>query len=75
MSYSQVAMMAGRPGAPRAVVRALYEAKGAPWWRVVRSDRTIAKEMLSRQAPRLRREGVQLEGRRVLPPVPRGRRG
>ena len=66
LSYAQVALMAGKPGASRAVVRALHAAKGVPWWRVVRSDRTIAREMLAEQAPKLRREGVLLRGRRVM---------
>ncbi|GMU63374.1 MAG: MGMT family protein [Myxococcales bacterium] len=64
-SYAQVALMAGKPGSSRAVVRALRELDDVPWWRVVRSDGTVAKEMLLRQAPKLRREGVSLVGRRI----------
>ncbi|MCA2980458.1 MAG: MGMT family protein [Myxococcaceae bacterium] len=64
-SYAQVALMAGRPGAARAVVRALDEAMS--WWRVIRSDGTLAAEMVARQAPLLKREGVTLSGRRVPP--------
>lgn len=62
-SYAQVALMAGKPGAARAVVRSL-DAK-MPWWRVVRSDGTVAPQMLEAQEPKLRREGVRLSGRRV----------
>jgi methylated-DNA-protein-cysteine methyltransferase related protein len=65
LSYAQVAMRAGKPGAARAVVRGLYSLKGAPWWRVIKSDGTVAKEMVSKQAPRLKKEGVELNGRRV----------
>ncbi|MEW5741873.1 MAG: MGMT family protein [Myxococcota bacterium] len=65
-SYAQVALMAGKPGAARAVVRALHELDDVPWWRVVKSDGTVAREMFSKQAPKLRREGVVLAGRRVL---------
>ena len=66
LSYSQVALRAGKPGAARAVVRGLYQlSKGAPWWRVIKSDGTVAKEMVTRQAPKLKKEGVALEGRRV----------
>lgn len=65
LSYAQVALRAGRPGAARAVVRGLYALDGAPWWRVIKSDGTVAKEMVAKQAPRLRREGVKLLGRRV----------
>lgn len=62
-SYSQVALLAGKPGASRAVVRALDSKM--PWWRVVKSDGTVAAAMLSEQAPKLAREGVKLTGRRV----------
>lgn len=64
-SYAQVALMAGKPGASRAVVRALHALDDVPWWRVVKSDGTVAKEMFAKQAPKLRREGVRLSGRRV----------
>lgn len=64
-SYAQVALMAGKPGASRAVVRALHSLDDVPWWRVVKSDGTVAKEMFAKQAPKLRKEGVQLNGRRV----------
>lgn len=67
LSYAQVALLAGKPGAARAVVRGLYKVEGVPWWRVIKSDGTVAKEMERRQAPRLKREGVELKGRRVLP--------
>jgi methylated-DNA-protein-cysteine methyltransferase-like protein len=65
LSYAQVAMRAGKPGAARAVVRGLYSLDGAPWWRVIKSDGTVAKEMLRRQGPKLKKEGVVLKGRRV----------
>ncbi|MEW6432404.1 MAG: MGMT family protein [Myxococcota bacterium] len=64
-SYAQVALMAGKPGASRAVVRALHALNDVPWWRVVKSDGTLAKEMFEKQAPKLRREGVSLVGRRI----------
>lgn len=64
-SYAQVAMLAGKPGAARAVVRALHEAKGIPWWRVLRSDGTLAPPVAVEQARRLLREGVKVDGRRV----------
>jgi alkylated DNA nucleotide flippase Atl1 len=62
-SYAQVALLAGRPGAARAVVRALTE--DMAWWRVVKADGTVAKEMLPRQSVKLLAEGVRLEQRRV----------
>lgn len=57
-SYARVAMMAGKPGAARAVVRALHALDGIPWWRVLRSDGTVAPQVARRQLQLLRREGV-----------------
>ncbi len=65
LSYAQVALRAGKPGAARAVVRGLYAVKGIPWWRVIKSDGTVAKEMLGKQGQKLKKEGVVLKGRRV----------
>lgn len=65
LGYAQVALLAGRPGAARAVVRALHALKGVPWWRVRKSDGTVAKEIAAQQVPKLRREGVKVTGRRV----------
>ncbi|MBL8953016.1 MAG: MGMT family protein [Myxococcaceae bacterium] len=67
LSYAGVALRANRPGGARSVVRALRELKDVPWWRVIKSDGTIAKEMVAKQAPRLRREGLEVVGRRVKP--------
>ena len=64
-SYARVALFANRPGAARAVVRALRVAKGLAWWRVIRSDGTLAPQVANEQARRLRAEGVEVKGRRV----------
>ncbi|MFO0593895.1 MAG: MGMT family protein [Myxococcaceae bacterium] len=64
-SYARVALMAGKPGAARAVVRALHALKGLPWWRVIRSDGTLAPPVAREQGRRLRSEGVLVTGRRV----------
>ena len=64
-SYARVALFANKPGAARAVVRALRIAKGLPWWRVIRSDGTLAAQVSVEQARRLRAEGVEVKGRRV----------
>src|SRR5712692_440729 len=66
LSYAQVATRAGRPGAARAVVRALRRISEAPWWRVIRSDGTVARQMAPKQLRRLAREGVRARGLRVL---------
>lgn len=64
-SYGQVAMFAGRPGGARAVVRALHALDDVPWWRVIKSDGTVAAPVRAEQAKKLAREGVVLEGARV----------
>ena len=74
LAYGEVALLAGRPGGARAVVRALYRVKDVPWWRVVRANRTLAPEIAARQARRLRAEGVRIDGRRIVGPTARGAR-
>lgn len=69
-SYARVAMMAGKPGAARAVVRALHALKGVPWWRVIRSDGTIAPQIAGKQRPKLVAEGVVVKGCRVVQRAP-----
>ena len=64
-SYGQVAMLAGRPGGARAVVRALNALSDVPWWRVIRSDGSLAELVRAEQSRRLAREGVRVEGGRV----------
>ena len=59
-SYARVALMAGKPGAARAVVQALRRLEGIPWWRVIRSDGTLAAQVAVEQRRRLAREGVAL---------------
>jgi methylated-DNA-protein-cysteine methyltransferase related protein len=53
------------PGAPRHAGRVLSQApSGIPWWRVVRSDGTLAKG--SEQHRLLMAEGVPMRGSRVI---------
>lgn len=67
LSYGRVALLAGRPGGARAVARVLRTTdEPLPWWRVVRADRTLAPEVADRQAERLRAEGVEVRGRRIV---------
>ena len=40
--YALVALLAGKAGASRAVVRALHELDDVPWWRGIKSDGTGA---------------------------------
>lgn len=67
-SYAAVALRANKPGAARAVVRALHRLGSLPWWRVIRSDGTLAPKVAAEQAKRLRAEGVIVRGRRVVSP-------
>ncbi len=65
-SYAQVALYAGRPGAARGVgqeLKVLQHPKSVPWWRVIRSDGTLASAVSHEQARRLRAEGVEVEQR------------
>ena len=66
LSYGQVALFANKPGRARAVVRALHTLKGIPWWRVIRSDGTMAPQVAIDQGRRLRAEGATVKGRRVV---------
>ncbi|MGH7640361.1 MAG: MGMT family protein [Candidatus Dormibacteria bacterium] len=59
LSYSQLARLAGRPGAARAVGRELARSQGLPWWRVVHQDGTLAAPKPALQARLLREEGIE----------------
>ena len=64
VTYGEVAVRAGRPGAARAVGNILASTDAAiPWWRVVRAGGVLVKG--ERQAERLRGEGVAVAGARV----------
>lgn len=71
VSYGEVARRAGRPGAARAVGAFLAgHGGGLPWWRVVRADGLLAAHKVQDQARRLRAEGVEVVGGRVLDALP-----
>ena len=66
VTYGEVAMEAGFPGAHRAVGTYLRErGDGHPWWRVVRADGTLAASDPVDQARRLAGEGVTCTNGRV----------
>jgi methylated-DNA-protein-cysteine methyltransferase related protein len=67
-TYGEVAAEAGRPGAARAVGRALRQADDLPWWRVVPASGRLAPTVAERQAELLRGEGVPVDGGRLPPP-------
>lgn len=61
LSYGEVAMEAGFPGAARAVGRLLAASDGAlPWWRVVTSSGRLVPDHEIEHARRLVGEGVEL---------------
>ena len=62
LSYSEVALRAGKPRGARAVVRALHVLDDVPWWRVIRADGTLARQVAYEQGQLLAAEGA---GRRA----------
>jgi len=72
MSYGQVARVAGFPRHARMVSKAMARSvEPLPWYRVVKSDRTLAFELGSgaynKQRSLLEKEGVQFVGGKVVP--------
>src|SRR2546421_6239407 len=69
VSYGDIAAEAGYPGAARAVGAVLAHttaADGLAWWRVVMSTGHLAPGKERDQARRLRAEGVDVAGGRVV---------
>jgi alkylated DNA nucleotide flippase Atl1 len=67
MTYGEVALEAGHPGAARAVGTFLARgATGLPWWRVVTSTGRLVPGHEREQAQRLRSEGVRMNNGRVV---------
>lgn len=74
-SYGEIARRAGLPGYARLVCRVLRELpdrEHTPWWRVLRAD---GKSAMAPDSPagalqrqRLREEGLQFKGEKVLGP-------
>jgi methylated-DNA-protein-cysteine methyltransferase-like protein len=74
VTYGEVALEAGKPGAARAVGRFLAENGGdVCWWRVVTSSGRLVPGHEAEHARRLRAEGVEVDeaGRRVRRPKAR----
>jgi len=72
MSYGQVARIAGYPRHARMVSKAMSRsAEPLPWYRVIRSDYSLAFEMGSdaynKQKSLLEKEGVQFIDGKVVP--------
>ena len=72
MSYGEVARSAGFPKHARMVSKAMSRSKEAlPWFRVVRSNRTLAFDTdthaYKKQAHLLEKEGVKITNGKVIP--------
>jgi methylated-DNA-protein-cysteine methyltransferase-like protein len=72
MSYGQVARAAGFPRHSRMVSKAMgRSADPLPWYRVIRSDRTLAfavgTKAYRKQRVLLEKEGVRFVGGKVVP--------
>ena len=65
VTYGEIAIEAGHPGAHRAVGRYLCSHEGHPWWRVVTSTGRLVPGHEIEQAHRLAAEGVTVVDRRV----------
>jgi methylated-DNA-protein-cysteine methyltransferase-like protein len=75
VTYGEVAMEAGFPGAARAVGMFLSRSGGEyAWWRVVAAGGRLAPGKEAEQARRLRAEGVTVVGNRVRQGPPAGGR-
>ena len=68
VTYAEVSLEAGRPGAAQAVANVLRRVPDLPWWRVVPATGRLYRTHAPTQAPLLRAEGVEIdEDRHVLP--------
>ena len=72
MAYGEVARVAGYPRHARMVSKAMARsAEPLPWYRIVRSDRTLAFEVGSeaykKQRCLLEKEGVQFTNGKAIP--------
>ena len=66
VTYGEIAEEIGHPGAARAVGNVVASSDGLPWWRVVTSTGRLVPGHEEVQARRLRDEGVEVRGKRVV---------
>ena len=66
VTYGELALEAGRPGAARAVGNIMATVDGLPWWRVVRADGRLLPGHEPTQARHLRAEGVTVRNGRIV---------
>lgn len=72
MSYGDVARAAGFPRHARMVSKAMIRSPAPlPWYRIVKSDRTLAfkpgSDAYNKQKGLLEKEGVQINNGKVIP--------
>ena len=68
VTYDEVAVEAGHPGAAQAVANVLRRVPGLPWWRVVPRGGRLYRTHAPIQQPLLEAEGVAIDDeRRILP--------
>ena len=60
VTYADVAMEVGRPGAAQAVANVLRRVPGLPWWRVVPTSGRLYRSHEPTQLPLLQAEGVDV---------------
>jgi methylated-DNA-protein-cysteine methyltransferase-like protein len=65
ITYGEVAVEAGYPGAARAVGSFLRNKSGYPWWRVIAANGRLVPGLETEHASRLMSEGVPIEHGRV----------
>lgn len=66
VTYGEVAVEAGYPGAARAVGRVLRNSEDLPWWRVVAASGRLVPGHESRHARLLADEGVPTRDGKVV---------
>jgi methylated-DNA-protein-cysteine methyltransferase-like protein len=70
VTYGDLAVELGRPGAGQAVANVLRRAPDLPWWRVVPAGGRLYRTHAPAQAPLLEAEGHRVDAERRV--VPRG---
>jgi methylated-DNA-protein-cysteine methyltransferase-like protein len=74
VTYGEVALEAGRPGAARSVGTILATSGGRyPWWRVVAASGRLVPGHEAEQARRLRQEGIEVDATRGRVKLPKRR--
>lgn len=66
LTYGEVALEAGWPGAAQAVANVLRRVPDLPWWRVVPADGRLYFTHAPTQAKLLRAEGVHVDEHRRI---------